>query len=80
MSNRLPLGGQLSGDEIRLWREGYRRYLIGKGMPSEAASDIAATGLRGDRWSIGTISTSSSARSTKGSSRSKISKELFGWR
>lgn len=42
MSNRLPLGGQLSGDEIRLWREGYRRYLIGKGMPSEAASDIAA--------------------------------------
>ena len=42
MSNRPPLGGQPSGDEIRLWREGYRRYLIGKGMPSEAASDIAA--------------------------------------
>lgn len=42
MSNRLPLGGQPSGDEICLWREGYRRYLIGKGMPPEAASDIAA--------------------------------------
>lgn len=39
MSNRFPVGDP-PGD-LRVWREGYRRYLIGKGMPSEAASDIA---------------------------------------
>ena len=39
MSNRFPMGDP-PGD-LRVWREGYRRYLISKGMPSEAASDIA---------------------------------------
>lgn len=42
MSNFSSFGVPPSDDEIRLWREGYRRYLIDKGMPAVAASDIAA--------------------------------------
>lgn len=41
MSNRFPFCGLPSAEEVRVWREGYRHYLIGKGMPAVVASELA---------------------------------------
>lgn len=53
MSNCFPIGEHSSDHEIRLWREGYRRHLVGKGIPPAAASDIACKVLyRADLYPV----------------------------
>lgn len=64
MSNCFPIGEQPLDNEARLWREGYYRHLVGKGISPAAASDIACKVLyradlypeTGHDWSVPAIS------------------------